>query len=129
MTIKQQLAKVSKTNEDVVAETLLAILTSETYEEAAKKLNMTGDGLRLRRVKFGIDKRIAELPAEALDRLRLGSVRAANTFVKNLDDPQKDMEAAKEILNRVGITDKTPTIAQQFNFGKVLDDERKEFGL
>ena len=112
-----KLAKVSKTEEEKVAETLLAILTTNSYEEAAKKLHMTGDGLRLRRVKYGIDKRVAELPAEALDRLRMGSVRAANTFVNNLDNPTKDMEAAKEILNRVGITDKTPTVAQQFNVG------------
>jgi len=116
-----KLAGLGKTEQTLVAETMLAILTTDSYEEAAEKLGMTREGLRKRREKYELDERIAEIPEEALAKLQAHSVVAANVFVKNLKNPRKEMEAAKEVLNRVGVDGKQPQILQQFNIGGKMD--------
>lgn len=113
------------------AETLLAILTTSTFTEAASKLGITLEGLSKRRIKYGIDKQIAALPEQALDRLRIGSVKAANELVNQLDDRQIQFrnKAANDVLGYVVPRQNTGGVAVQVNFNKVLADERQKFDL
>ena len=99
--------------QNIEAETMLAILTTHSYHEAAQKLGLTDEGLILRRKKLGIDEKINTLPQEALQRLKIYSVKAADVFGKNLDNRQRDMTAAAEILDRVGVGKGPQTIIDQ----------------
>lgn len=87
----------------VATETLLAIVTTSTYTEAAKKLGITYKAICKRREKFKLDEQIDAFPMEALSRLKIGSVRAANELVSELDSKRLDNRnrAANEILGYV----------------------------
>lgn len=98
-------------------ETLLALLQSRTNGEAAQRLSIAESTLYFRINKFGLDKIIADFPKQALMRLQLGSTRAADKLVEKLDDRREGLQAATEILDRVGLTGDKPTVLQQFNVG------------
>lgn len=102
----------------VGTETLLAILSSKTKTEAAEKLSIDRTTLYLRIDKYKLGQYLEEIPKKALQTLQMGSERAAETLVHALDDRMNKMEAAKEILDRVGVTNKAPTVVQQFNVGQ-----------
>jgi hypothetical protein len=89
-------------------ETLLALLTHRTKTAAAKSLSISQQALYQRIDKYELNKFIAELPARALQQLQLGSIRAAEVMVEQLDDRQNKMEASKEILDRTGVVRKQP---------------------
>ena len=89
-------------------ETLLALLTHKTKTKAAEALGIGDRTLYDRIDKYGLDKFIAELPTRALQQLQLGSIRAAEVMVEGLERHGDRMEAAKEILDRTGVTKKDP---------------------
>ncbi len=98
-----KLTKVDALDKEGV-ETLLAYMQSKTVEEAAQTLGITRQGLWLRVKKYKLDEIVSEVPKEALMRLQVGSTKAADVLVGELDERQNKMEAAKEILDRVGLT-------------------------
>lgn len=98
----------------VEADTMLAILTTNSYRDAAAQLGISEDGLLLRRKQYGLDAKINALPQQALERLKIYSVRAADTFGRNLNNPRNQMTAAAEILDRVGVG-KGPSVVIQNN--------------
>lgn len=87
-------------------ETLLALLTYRTKTAAAKALSIDDSTLYQRINKYELNKFLEELPTRALQQLQLGSVRAAEVMIEQLDDRKNKMEAAKEILDRTGVTRK-----------------------
>ena len=111
-----QLTKVNALDKEGV-QTLLAYMQSKTVEDAARALGITRQGLWLRVKKYKLDEIISEVPKEALMRLQLGSTKAAEKLVEKLDDRHEGLQAATEILDRVGLTGDKPTVVQQFNVG------------
>ena len=101
-------------------ETLLALLQSRTNGEAAQRLSIAESTLYFRINKFGLDKIIADFPKQALMRLQLGSTRAADKLVEKLDDRREGLQAATEILDRVGLTGDKPSMIQQINVGNEM---------
>lgn len=96
-------------------ETLLALISTKNSTEAAERLGITRQAVWLRVQKYGLNKWIEQIPKQALARLQLGSDLAAEKLVEKLDDRREGLEAAKEILNRVGISGDKPGVLQQFN--------------
>jgi transposase len=115
--------QVQKVN-DKETETLFAVLTTATYQAAAEKLGITYEGLWKRMKKFGTRETIAEMPKQALERLQIGSIKAANELVDELDHHQVIIRqtAATEVLDRVGISNKPQTL-QQINIGEGMGVE------
>lgn len=118
--ITKQLERQDNTEhlDKIGTETLLALLSSRTKSEAAEKLSIARSALYQRIIKYGLEKHLEAIPKQALQTLQMGSDRAAETLVHALDDRINKMEAAKEILDRVGVTNKAPTVLQQFNVGQ-----------
>jgi len=105
-------------------ETLLALLSSKTNVEAAERLSIAPNSLWYRIKKYNLDKIIADIPRQALMRLQLGSTRAAEKLVEKLEDRREGLQAATEILDRVGLTgDKGRTLIQN----NVSGDMKLEF--
>jgi len=89
-------------------ETLTSLLTHTTRKGAAQALNISPQALWLRMNKYGLHKYMDEIPERALKTLRMGSDRAAEVFVEALEERGNKMEAAKEILDRVGVGKNQP---------------------
>jgi hypothetical protein len=100
-------------------ETLLALLQEKTKTDAAKRLSIDRSTLYQRIERYGLDQVIAEMPKKALQQLQLGSIRAAEVMVEQLEDRKNKMEAAKEILDRTGVVrkDSGKGFIQQINVG------------
>lgn len=102
-------------------ETLMALLQEKTVTDAAKVLQIDRTAIYYRISKYGLDKIIAQIPKQAILRLQLASVRAADTMVELLEakDDKIKLEASKETLNRVGISGGPDVVIQspvQINF-------------
>lgn len=95
--------------------TLDALLASPTKTEAAKALGINRASLYARIDKYRLNDIIAQIPQAALRTLMLHSERAAETLVGELNNRANRMEAAKEILDRVGLNPKNPSTLQQTN--------------
>lgn len=100
---QSKLEKLANKKAKVIAETMYAITTCDTYEEAAKYLGISNTALANRRAKYDIDKKMAERTEFALRSLQEGSLKAANKLVKLIDDKRYEFEASKEVLDRVGV--------------------------
>lgn len=96
-------------------ETLLALVQCKTNREAAVRLSIDESTLYLRINKYNLRERMAEFPKQALARLQLGSTRAADVLVEKLDSRSESLQAATEILDRVGLRGDSPQTLQQFN--------------
>jgi len=115
--------------------TLLAILTTSSYTEACKVLGISRMELWRRRQELDIDKHLKDIREEAIENLKLASLKAVDVLISGLNDNRKKYESAKEILDRVGITSKNtttlnitspiPIIADPI----FLDEEKREFGI
>lgn len=84
-------------------ETITAMLTSQTMEEAAEKLGISRIGLFKRRERYGLDQIIEQHVETARMKLQDGSIKAAQKLVSLIDDKRYSLEASKEVLDRVGI--------------------------
>lgn len=98
-------------------ETLLALLSSKTITGAAEKLTITRQSLYNRIERYKLKPILEKIPEQALDTLRMASNEAAEVFVRNLSKPLKEMEAAKEILDRVGVTGRKESMGVAFKDG------------
>lgn len=108
-------------------ETLVAILGSNSLTQAAQLLSLSRNALYERIEKYKLREIIDKIPEQALDNLKSASVAASNVFVGALEERGNKMEAAKEILDRVGVSNKTPTTAVQIN--NIVSDKRKDYGF
>lgn len=92
-----------------MAETLIALLTSDTRTEAAEKLGIARDTLYRRIREYNLDEHIAQIPRDALSVLHQGSVKAAENYIKKIDhrDAKISLEASNQVLDRIGLGTKT----------------------
>lgn len=97
------------------SETLLALLQSKTNGEAARTLSIAESTLYQRIKRYNLDKIIEQFPKQALMRLQLGSTRAAEVLVEKLEKRDESLQAATQILDRVGLTGEKTQTLQQFN--------------
>jgi len=112
-------------------ETLVAILSTKSMTDAAKVLSLDRTALYKRIDKYKLRTIIDKIPEQALDNLKAASVAASNVFVGALDERVNKMQAAKEILDRVGVVAPQPHTLQQFNVQgelklNLLDDHGRE---
>ena len=124
VTDKKELTEFDGLDADGV-KTLMAVMNSKSTSDAAAALGITRQALWIRTKKYNIDKIIADFPKEALMRLQLGSTRAADVLVEKLESRSESLQAATEILDRVGLTGGNPPVLQQFN---VKGEMSVEFG-
>ena len=101
-------------------ETLVALLSSKTKTEAAQKLSLSRNALYERIEKWELDKVLARIPQQALQTLQMGSDLAAETLIDALGNRHERLDAAKEILDRVGLTGDKATNMTQINIGSEL---------
>lgn len=101
---------IQESSQAKVAMTIAAVLRNKTLEGAAAELNITYRGLRKRIVKWpAIQKAIDSVVGEAADKLKIAAPKAADVIVDSLDDRHLKFEAAKEVLDRVGVGGKSAT--------------------
>jgi hypothetical protein len=111
--------------EAMIAETVLALVTCNDRKAAAARLGLSEDGLYWRMRNWPeVRQRCAEIPKDALARLQAGSILAADKLLAKLADRNDALEAAKEILDRVGIVGARPQTLIQNN---VTGDMKLEF--
>lgn len=90
-------------------DTLLALLTSSTRTEAAEVLGIDRKTLYLRIEKYGLNEHLDRIPEMALQSLKMGSVKAAENYIKKIDhrDAKISLEASNQVLDRIGLGAKT----------------------
>lgn len=98
--------KHSKSPEIVATETLIAILSSNSMQEAADQLNISRQAVYMRVEKYDLTDKIKQLREEALLELQLGTGKAARRLVKLVDSDNDGIAkaASDSILDRVGLT-------------------------
>lgn len=100
----------------IVLETVTALLTSGSVTKAAAYLGISRASFYERMERYPqIKEEIDKIPQRALETLKQGSLRAAEVFVEQLDVRDNKMEAAKQILDRVGVGTKQSVVAVQVN--------------
>lgn len=122
---------VTKSPEILAAETLIAVTTSETIQEAADKLGISRTQTHARINSYGLKEKILALKEDALSELTVGSVKAARNLVKLVDSENESVSlgASNSVLDRIGLTkqDQGNGATINFNFGsnvkKYIDQE------
>ena len=99
------LPKTTPDLDKVGKETLIALLSSNTKDQAAELLGITRKALYLRQQKYDLAPYLASVPEQALQALQMGSVKAANNVVTLVGnrDLGISLQASKDILDRVGL--------------------------
>jgi len=129
---KNKLKHKKAEHDAMIAETVLAISTTSSNVEAMEKLGITSFIFYDRMRKYPeLRAVINEFTNNAKIILERSSVKAASKLVDALDDDRKGFEAAKEVLDRVGISKnsddgkpKTQAVNIQLNIGgKSLSNE------
>jgi len=121
----KEVEAVKKSKEEVIAETVLALITTKTNGQAAERIGISEDGLykRLRTIPE-IREGIAKVPEMALSRLQANSVDAAEVMVDEFKNRMRRLEAAKEVLSLVGLKGTSPMVAVQVNtYGNLTDEQ------
>lgn len=97
---------VTNSPEILAAETLLAVTTSETMDEAAKKLGISRQQIYKRIDKYELKEKIVALRENALNELTVGSVKAARKLVTLIDSESEQIakSASDSVLDRIGLT-------------------------
>lgn len=108
------------TMDRVGVETLVALLQHDTQKETAAALGISPQALWLRVNKYHLKEIMAEIPQQALMRLHMGSIKAADNLVKKIDSQKEtvSLQASTEILDRVGLVGQPDVVvnnAAQFN--------------
>lgn len=101
-----KMQNVTNSPEILAAETLLAVTTSETMDEAAKKLGISRQQIYKRIDKYGLKEKIVALRENALNELSVGSVKAARKLVTLIDSESEQIakSASDSVLDRIGLT-------------------------
>lgn len=105
-------------HKNLVAETISAILVSKNITEAAELLEVDRTTLYKRFKSHPEIKEIASAVQEySQEALKLASAKAVNVLVKGLDNISSEtrMQAAKEILDRVGLSKENARTSPFFN--------------
>lgn len=104
-------------------ETLIALATSDTVTEAAKKLGISRQVVYERIHKYNLTEKLKSIQAVATVELATGAGKAARNLINKIDheDPNISIKASTETLDRIGLT-KADTGAPRgsvniFNFG------------
>lgn len=110
---------VTKSPEILAAETLMAVTTSETGQEAADKLNITRQQVYWRIKEYGLTDKIKTIKEDAWLELSMGATKAARNLVQKIDSENDVVSkaASDSVLDRVGLTKSDSTganINQQF---------------
>jgi hypothetical protein len=113
---------VTKSPEILASETLLAVVMSDTIQQAADKLGISRQMVHERINKYDLTEKIKDLKQNAIVELHLGTTKAAQKLVSLLDSQdEKVVKAASDsILDRVGLTkaDNNEQKGNTFNFIK-----------
>lgn len=102
----KKMQNVTNSPEILAAETLLAVTTSETMDEAAKKLGISRQQIYKRIDKYELKEKIVALRENALNELTVGSVKAARKLVTLIDSESEQIakSASDSVLDRIGLT-------------------------
>ena len=107
-------------------ETMKALISSTSITEAAGKLNISREALYKRIERFKLRPQLELIKQQTADNLLLSGIEASNTLVSKLKSRNENiqMEASKEILDRIGVTKKSDqtVIGQQNNYQVVIED-------
>lgn len=87
-------------------DTLAAIMTTDTYTDAAKALGISRFTLYARMEKYAIREYIDQQAADALSKIKLATPKAAQVLVSGLEDKKNKYDSAKEVLDRGGVSAK-----------------------
>jgi|688.fasta_scaffold02962_30 hypothetical protein len=118
--------------DEVGKETLLALMTSDTKTNAAIKLGIDRKTLYSRMEKYGLRAYLSQLQQEALDTLRMGSIKAAENMVNKIDhrDAKISMEASRDVLDRAGIgVKKESNTNVQVNIMNKLEEDKEKYNF
>ena len=97
---------VTKSPEILAAETLIAVTSSTSIQEAADILGISRKQVHERIVKYELKERILQLKENALTELTMGAPKAAQKLVKLIDSDNEQIAktASDSVLDRVGVT-------------------------
>ena len=118
LTVKRM--TVTKSPEVLASETLLAVVMSNTVQEAADKLGITRQMVHERIKRYELKDKIAELRNHALLDLQMGASKAAQKLVRLVESENEAVAraASDSVLDRVGLTkaDSSEQKGNTFNF-------------
>ena len=117
--------KLVTTSPEVLAsETLFAVLSSETVQQAADMLGISRKQVHKRIQMYQLKDKIAQIKENAVTELTMGTGKAARKLVGLIDsdDEKVAKSAADSVLDRAGVTksDTTPVNTIIFNRGDVV---------
>jgi hypothetical protein len=115
----------------IISETVAAIISTKTKGDAADKIGISETALYKRLDKHPeIKEIINKIPETALNLLKESSLKAAEKIVETIDDKSKGLEAAKDVLDRVGVgKDKGNNTNVQVNILNQIKKDREEYGI
>ena len=114
----------------VETETLVALATSNSVTEAAKKLGISRFTIYERIHKYELADQLKNIQQAALIELVSGASKAAKNLVDKVDhvDPDVSMKSSTEILDRVGITKPVNNAGNTINnFGTILTQLKDKY--
>lgn len=123
-----ELQQVKKTKVEV--DTLVALASSNTVTEAAKRLGVSRFTIYERINKYGLTDQLKDIQTAAITELVTGASKAAQNLVNKLDhqDPDISIKSSTEILDRVGLTKPTKGDSTTINqFGNIVNDMKDKY--
>ena len=121
---------VTKSPEILASETLLAVVMSDTVQEAATKLGISRQMVHERINRYELKDKIKNLKDEAMIELHLGTNRAARKMVQLIDSENESIAkaASAEVLDRVGLTKADTGNSNTINnFGQMLLQQKDRY--
>ncbi len=113
----------------MISETIIAVLTHSTLTEAAKTLKIDRTTLYDRINNYELQPIIDSLPQQAVDQLKISSVKASEVLAEALNsyDQKLKVAVAQDILDRVTKKDSSPAVAVQVN--NIIASKKDEYGI
>lgn len=121
---------VTKSPEILASETLLAVVMSDTVQEAATKLGISRQMVHERINRYELKDKIKNLKDEAMIELHLGTNKAARKMVQLIDSENENIAkaASAEVLDRVGLTKADTGNSNTINnFGQMLLQQKDRY--
>jgi hypothetical protein len=121
---------VTKSPEILAAETLIAVTSSETIQEAADQLGISRKQVHERIVKYELKDKILQLKENALLELTMGAPRAARKLLNLIDsDNEKIAKSASDsVLDRAGVTKSDSNANSTINnFGQMVVQAKDKY--